>query len=125
MNDFSKLADLCERADAPSRSLDYSIFRATSPVAVECWLHWDDHQREMICPRYTASIDLAVSLVPKGFSWRCGYSYHVPHQAELVDYEGHSGRYDGSSDHSRALAICTAVLRALSSQVTSNQSNCK
>lgn len=118
MDDLSKLADLCERADAPSRSLDYAIFRATSLAAKECWLHWDEHQREMICPRYTASIDLAASLIPKGFLWKCGYSRHVPHQAEVVDYEGHTGRYDGVSDHSRALSICAAAIRAVASQVT-------
>lgn len=66
-------------------------------------------------PRYTASLDAAMALVPEGHLWRCGYSRHVPHSAEVVDYASHKGTFIGESDFNRALALTAACLRAQAS----------
>jgi hypothetical protein len=70
-----------------------------------------------ICiPHYTSSIDAAMTLVPEGFKWKLGYSRFVPHVAELRDYRGEPrlGMFIGEHDHSRAIALCIAALRARS-----------
>lgn len=65
--------------------------------------------------KLTESLDAAMSLVPEGHLWRCGYSRHVPHNAEVVDYASHKGTFIGESDHSRACALIAACLRAQAS----------
>lgn len=130
MADFLELAERCEKATGPDRELDLAIQVALSGKAwrwasgltfeQQTVITWDKYgpgaAGNPVCTldEFTASIDAAMMLVPEGSLWKCGYSRHVPHQAEVVDYEKHTGRYDGNSDHSRALALCAAALRARS-----------
>ena len=63
-------------------------------------------------PRYTSSIDAAMTLVPAGMVLRqYRVSRFVPHSCEVaVDY-AHGG-WVGNSDYSFALALCSAALQA-------------
>lgn len=63
-------------------------------------------------PHVSTSIDAALTLLPEGFKWKCGYSRHVPHNAEVIDYSAHTGTFIGESDASRCLALLAAILRA-------------
>lgn len=63
-------------------------------------------------PPLTASLDAVLTLLPEGFKWKCGYSRHVPHNAEVIDYSAHTGTFIGESDASRCLALLAAILRA-------------
>jgi hypothetical protein len=74
MDDLLKLADKCVAATTADRKLDYLIYQATDATARECWPHWDEHQREMICPLFTASIDAASRLIPENFSFELSRS---------------------------------------------------
>jgi hypothetical protein len=58
---------------------------------------------------YTASIDAALSLVPAGMRWSCGFSKHVPHNAQV--WTG-TGYYEGECDSNRAIALVIAALEA-------------
>lgn len=64
-------------------------------------------------PEFTASIDAAMTLVPKGMILRRYMaSRFVPHSCEVgLDY-AHGG-WVGNSDHSFALALLSACLRSL------------
>lgn len=64
---------------------------------------------------FTHSIDDALTLVPEGFKWRCGYGRLVPHNAVVVDYaERGLGSFVGECDSNRAIALCIAALKARS-----------
>lgn len=138
MSDLLGLADLCEKLIGPDREMDLAILRATSgkqwrwsdsaTFEPETVITWDQYGPGAVgnpyfqLEEFTASIDDAVALIPEGFLWKLGYSRHVPHVADLTDYVNHTGRYDGVSDHSRALALCAAALRARASQLPPSNS---
>lgn len=64
-------------------------------------------------PRYTASLDAAMSLVPSGLILRNYQSSRfVPHSCEVALSWAHGG-WLGNSDHSFALALTAASLRAI------------
>lgn len=129
MSDLLELAERCEKAEGPDRELDCDIALAVGwdikhPLAplpelittlgIE-WLRlaateYQSTYKEL--PAYTASIDAALTLVPDGRILRqYMVSRHVPHTCEVaVDY-AHGG-WVGHSDHSFALALCAAALRA-------------
>jgi len=131
MTNLLALADRVEKAEAGSRELDAEIWLATSPGATRksttvksskgLWPNYDiDETRDasgrlIIVPEFTASIDAAMSLVPEGHLWKVGYSRHVPHVAEVVDYQSHRGTFVAECDSNRAIALCAAVLRAIAS----------
>lgn len=60
-------------------------------------------------PHLTASLDAALTLVPAGLKWSCGFSKHVPHNAQVWTSTGY---YEGECDSNRAIALCIAALRA-------------
>lgn len=99
-----ELAARCEAATGPDLALNDDIARARAKW--ESKLVWSGLSRP-----YTASLDAAMTLVPEGFKWKCGFSDHVPHWCELWP-DDRSGYLHGYSDHSRPLAICAAALRA-------------
>lgn len=132
-----ELITALEAADGPSRRLDAEIAKDAGWHRVEprhakrsggAWiapedflgvtsngapildsLHGTDMHKDV--PRYTSSIDAALTLVPTGAFWRVG-RYIVPD-----DEPGHaySARVDGPRyyDHKHpAIAICIAALRA-------------
>lgn len=116
------LADRVEALDGPCRETDAAIAIALDrPWNYDTdWRGWgfDVEGKPIEKPvafSYTASIDPAMTLVPDGMILR---SYNatrfVPHTCEVaVDY-AHGG-WIGHSDHSFALALCAAALRAQAS----------
>lgn len=64
------------------------------------------------CLRFTLSIDAAITLVPVGYEWECTFSRYVSHQAHVSSSRGAHGGWIGEHDHSRAIAICIAALKA-------------
>lgn len=60
--------------------------------------------------KFTSSIDCALTLLPKGATWLCGFSNHVTHTASV--YIARRGFFDAEVDSSRAIAICIAALKA-------------
>lgn len=95
MND---LITRLESADGPDRELDAMIqHRITSGVG--CGAAQD-------APRYTASIDAALTLVPDGWDWEL-----YPREAALIhpDLPGADVFADAATP---ALALCIAALRA-------------
>jgi hypothetical protein len=148
------LAERCERAEGPDRALDariWCVIGVGSPWTAEnCWLaatvrppeleslgltleqwldKWPDEAdaaaQNYNVPRYTASLDAANALVPKGWSVeRSGWqAIAEPYYAgfELWQYRKNAdGEYrHGSSEAitkgsavTPALALCAAALRA-------------
>ena len=130
---MSDLITRLEAATGPDRELDAAIFTAVyhdkvpSPIVESGygWRydkgHWwlatgEDARTPPKCvfpPRFTASIDAALTLVPEGWRW---HSYHwrrkdEPKIMSLVTNEPHVGIAHGKAA-TPALAICIAALRA-------------
>ena len=132
MTQPNELADLCERAGAPSRELDCAIKIATTGDTQfgSCWpfhpenppmlseyvehfravLDDDDAIPDSAVPRYTASIDAALTLVP-GSDWVLSAGSYEPCLATI--YSG-DDRVAGSHGYAKtpALALVAAALRA-------------
>jgi hypothetical protein len=121
------LADL-RAATGPSRELDGRIHAqaafgpltederlevvrwATSELVCECC----DHLQRTV-PAYTASLDAALSLVPKGCEIEMLLGYSGPNSSAIIwSPRLHMARIAlvGRSDKELALAICTAALKA-------------
>jgi hypothetical protein len=122
MTDMDDLIARLEKAMEPDLELDVAIVYALHPeigpyrphcVGDEPIFYQDPYYKQR-CPKFTASIDAAMKLVPEGHLWKCGYSRHVPHVAEVVDYKNHGGTFVGECDSNRAIALCIAALRARS-----------
>ena len=132
---LSSLIERLEKAEGPSRELDILIGYAVDLEADEGHMSFRNNfdicgMKQMLrmaesyqnvwstmLPRYTSSIDAALTLVPEGFKWKAGYSYLVPHNAEVRDYRDNPicGSFIGESDANRAIAICIAALKAYES----------
>lgn len=127
MTSFTSLIERIEAATEGSRELDAGVWLACTPGATrdkwsyihkatgrECTVDEtrDVTDRLIIVPSFTASLDAVLTLLPDGFKWKCGYSRHVPHNAEVIDYSAHTGTFIGESDASRCLALLAAILRA-------------
>lgn len=111
--DLIALADCCEAATGPDRDLDAEIapvrgLRVTQeghPLGPCCY---DASGRIVMLPRYTASLDDALTLRPVGYDWIAG------------DVNGGFGGTPYACVGSRvehfaatpALALCAAALRA-------------
>jgi hypothetical protein len=116
MGEFDGLAQKCESAARPDRSLDWEIHCREGIGGVGMY---GDH------PRYTESADAAMTLVPKGYttagfygdrfyliangdSWGC-----VIQMAEGVGHWSEIWRDSAAKGcKSAALAICAAALRS-------------
>ena len=137
MTSLTSLIERIEAATGGERELDAEIWLACTPGATrdkwsyihkatgrECTVDEtrDATDRLIIVPSYTTSIDAALTLLPDGFKWKCGYSRHVPHNAEVIDYSAHTGTFIGESDASRCLALLAAILRARQAADTESQS---
>lgn len=121
-----------EAAEGPSRELDAKIWEYLG-LAPEydnlknnygCWhyrgegrYHFADDSswgRNKYAPEFTSSIDAAMTLVPKGWIVKeYTTSKLIPHTFEVSKGVGIGG-FVGHSDHSMALALCAAALRARS-----------
>lgn len=83
------LADKVEKT-GPCRETDGLIYRSIDPVIDNCWKYWSPAQLETIVPRYTASLDAAMTLLPEGV-WYC---LSGPHSATGGLYKGGGQRFD-------------------------------
>lgn len=92
------------KSPGPDRELDNAIWATLDQPLPDDPVEWP--------PRYTASVDAAMTLIPDGHRWRCGYSKHVPHVAEVIDYQTHRGAFIGECDSTRAIALCIAALKS-------------
>lgn len=122
-----QLAERCEQATAPDRELDAEIC-CVGPLTDADWVtgasaslnrpgmvtrYFDGGGHgTLVAPSYTSSLDAAMRLVPKGMILRRYMATrYVPHGCEVAVDWAHGG-WDGHSDHSFALALCAAALRA-------------
>lgn len=113
-----------QRATEPDRCLDRDICLTckTYPPEGKNWqphpshkhILMDDDNEWIPVSRYTESIDAALELLPdEDHVWKAGYSKHVRHNAEVCDMmHPYKGVFVGEHDHSRAMAICIAALKA-------------
>ena len=110
----AELIEKLERADGPSRELDASIQRAFAGSPSDHW--FADHKGVWVsddsAPRYTASIDAALTLVPEGALWSAEawdtngvYPAHVRASAWVL---GAPRGYAATP----AIALCIAALKA-------------
>lgn len=112
MSDLLKLAARCEKAATSDRALDYAIYKATDATAQQCWPHWDEHQREMICPLFTGSIDIAAKLVPHDFAWTLAALSNGKFWASASSLDDEDGCPVKQHTATAALALCSAALQA-------------
>lgn len=127
MSSLLELAVRCEAATGPDRQTECDIFTALNP-------EWLPHKTDLgtfvndkslrdtpylsrntkLAPRYTASLDAALTLVPVGVAW-CLYSdssiEYGPEPEAGCMLNGY-----GLDAATPALALCAAALRARASQ---------
>jgi hypothetical protein len=111
MNPLLALAERVEKAEVPDRELDVAIVRALHPgigpyephCVGEEPIFWHDPYRKTLCPKFTASVDAALTLVPDGYGWNVQGNTNVFH-ALVSSYPGNA--------RTPALALCAAALRA-------------
>ena len=112
------LAERCEQAAGPDRELDCHIHALIEGrnIRPERWIETvrlHDHA----VPRYTASLDAAVTLVPEGYYWQAanGKRRHSEPQACADLFVAHGpnrGDMSFTADAATAaLALCAAALR--------------
>lgn len=103
MSELIALAERVEAATGPDRNLDMMIHGRDGPDGIGAY---GDH------PAYTASLDAAMTLIPSGMILRRYMATRfVPHGCEVGLDWAHGG-WIGESDHSFALALTAACLRA-------------
>jgi hypothetical protein len=128
--DLMALAERCEQAGGPDRDLDaliaplqgLRIVDEGHPIGRMCY---DDIGCALIMPRYTASLDAAMMLVPEGWRiWTADFSIEGqfvwmlcgPKLTWIVDEDGNreggSDWYQSGASRTPALALAAAALRA-------------
>lgn len=131
MTRVSEIVERLEKLTRPSKALDRDIWETAAPKEYREYCSrrsafvnrdWSQAEKDAAIrnaalsasPDFTKSIDAALTLVPEGFKWKCGYGRHVPHTAELRDYRDKPilGTFIGECDSNRAIALCIAALRA-------------
>lgn len=101
-----KLSARVEALEGPDRSIDAQIYFAITN-GVGCGMTQD-------APRYTASLDAAMALVPEGYGWRLW----VPNSTALASISvtmwgnGRSYAPHETTAATPALALCAAALKA-------------
>jgi hypothetical protein len=111
------LAERCEQAAGPDRELDCHIHALIEGrnIRPERWsetVRLHDHA----VPRYTASLDAAVTLVPEGHEWLrkneiCMTVYRAPTDPKEW------ARHIDARGATPTLALCAAALRARSAML--------
>jgi hypothetical protein len=107
------LADRCEQAAGPDRELDCYIHapREGRNIKPERWIETVRVYSHMV-PRYTASLDAAVMLVPEGWIYELGRGESGTSRA-LCRMGDERGIWTGwAVAATAALALCAAALRA-------------
>lgn len=106
-----ELITALEKADKPSFKLDNVI----DLMAFDHGWRLERFGTPDITPRYTASIDAALTLVPEGHCWevRKGYTHQATVWQIDNEYDAGSGRTLPFGEHRfPAIALCLAALRA-------------
>lgn len=107
MGKLESLAERLEAATGPDRELDEAILKG-------CW-HTGRRPTDL-GPRFTASLDDAMKLVPGGWYWRVG------HSTLYAGWAGLNAKHPDFCDRNEetfakaatpALALCAAALRSL------------
>lgn len=119
MSPIFEVIERCRKAAGPDRDIDVAIVMALYPdigpyqphCAGDEPIFWNDPYRKQRCPKFTESLDAAVTLIPRGCKWSAGFSRHVPHSVQ-VWHPRETGYYEGECDGGRAIAICIAALQA-------------
>ncbi|WP_394659943.1 hypothetical protein [uncultured Novosphingobium sp.] len=132
MNKLLALADRVEKLTGPDRSIDGMIAEATGEYP--CWAPMQNvrqpelftdgkpgtRAREWLAPKFTASLDAAMTLVPEGWGWTVGDKSPDPSLAwcEIDHLPWHEG-YGWAVERklivqaaTPALALICAALRA-------------
>ena len=110
---MEELAVRCEALAGPDREVDFLILCIADPRAVKTGPLPGD-------PKYTASLDAAMSLIPDGWRWwKAGDGRTGGSRMVLVDAEDENGRWSvfgecpcPETSERNAAALCSAALRA-------------
>lgn len=106
------LIERLEKAMGPDRELDGAIFCACVPRMAECWPHWSKQERLNMPPRYTSSIDAALTLVPtidgERLDWLVGFDDDVA----IADVSRPHDERKFQPGSMPAIALCIAALKA-------------
>lgn len=140
MDVLIELAERCEKAAGPDRSLDLEIltaitgkqwrysqawenntdlvFEERADDAIEIMDPFNEFPEIRMVPKFTASLDAALKLVPNGWGFKadCGLGWG---NSFTVGHVGENRLYDWPDSYGRAatppLALCSAALRARAS----------
>ncbi len=109
------LAERCEREEPGCELNDAIAFAVGWRLNETIWWNPPDGDWSLEVPRYTTSLDAAVTLVPEGWIWQGGERYEdekVGGWARVFP-RGAMNRGTGNRDaKTSALALCAAALRA-------------
>ena len=102
---MSALSDIIARLEAgeSGRGLDLMIWNATNPDFA-----WRGEARNGL-PKYTTSLDAAVTLVPEGWFWQATRKFIFEGVVWSPEREG---AFYGHVQTGPALALCIAALKA-------------
>ena len=112
------LIERLEKATGPDRELDEDIAHAVGVRSVMQWDHeacGGDGSFEHMFPRYTYSIDAALTLVPEGWEWRIDGGYLPDRHYACVMNMGLVSEPQFTVDKTPstpAIALCIAALKA-------------
>lgn len=103
------LAERCEREES-SRDLDEAIHMAVFNCNLWASVLGDEDAGNPF-PRYTTSLDAAVTLIEDGIEWSVSNLYHVARAEVGMNFNNgpHYGEHKGAL---MAMALCAAALRA-------------
>ena len=109
MTDIDRIASLADRVEAltrPCRKTDALIWRAFVPDAK----YWGDSA----AMAFTASLDVAMTLVPQGYDWSIGLGPDGGPRACVTGFGDDHGHFPDYASHAAtvALALTAAALRA-------------
>ena len=115
-DDLLKLAEKCEQATGPDRELDAEIAAELGWKEASA-LFWHDGYQARELPRFTRSIDAALTLVPEGCVFMVANTGVDGPKADMTQSSAIVGPPDDTAiDYTTAatpaLALCAASLRA-------------
>jgi hypothetical protein len=121
------LIERLEKATGPDRDLDdriaiasgYKVACVGNAAATDIGFIYPDGSRHWGAPRFTESLDAALTLVPEGMAWTLGQNVHHRYWQATVNNLDEDGRpqavgYSGLQGNRTApIALCIAALKAL------------
>lgn len=119
MSDLLALAERCEAATGPDRELDGDVYEALGGVLTKIrgttTRRLADRYNGRDVPRYTASLDAAMTLVPDGSVWLRKSPETMSIYTPPTDEKVWAHHIDGKGT-TPALALTAAALRARATQ---------